>query len=637
MYEHEKVPPPKGISDVPRYLRELLGGFFSRFAYIVKLVWQTGHWILFLLTFVALFKGITPVLGAIISQGILNELQVIIKQGGAALNSFWTSNVFFLLIFFFVYRILQQVINNVSRAVNRIAGEKVVKQVRLQMMEKSKELDLASFDDHVFYEKMENASREAGVRPLNIISETFNVVSTVIEFISYLVILLSAPSLAPATLAVIALAIPSAVINFVYRKKNFKYLRNRAKERRQMNYFADLLVNKDIIKEVRLFDLGDMFIGRFIDVFNVYYKGLRRLILSESLWHIAIGVLSGLVNLMFYAIIAMQVFTGKIMIGDYSLYTGAVAAIATCVNTLVSSSGTIYEGTLFIDNLISFMKEEMTVMPSVNPPRKAERKSGHTIEFKNVSFSYPGTERRVVNDVSFTIHSGETVAIVGLNGAGKTTLIKLLMRLYDPTEGCILLDGHDIREYDLGELYGMFGTIFQDFGKYALNVEENIRLGNIHREADIEAVKDAAEQSAAGEYIDKLPDGYSTPLMRIFEQNGIELSIGQWQKLAIARAFYADSEILILDEPTASLDPIAEQEIFNQFDNLRSDKTTIFVSHRLSSATIASQIFVLEDGRLIEKGSHTELMAQGGKYYKLFSTQARRYLAEKEDLAEAEL
>lgn len=630
-YMHKKVTLPKNLMDVPRYLSELLGGFFVRFAYIVKLVWQTGHWILFMLTFVALFKGVTPVIGALISQGILNELQTVIGQGFMAESSFWSSTVFHLLIFLFVYRVLLEIINNVSRALNRIAGEKVVKQVKLQMMEKSKQLDLASFDDAAFYERMENASREAGNRPLTILSETFGAVSTVIEFVSYLVILLTAPGLSIATLIIIMVSIPSAIINFIYRKKNFQYMRNRSKERRQMNYYSGLLVDKDLIKEVRMFDLGDTFIGRFLDAFAAYYKGLRRLIFEESAWHIAISIVSGVTNLVFYILIARQVFIGQIMIGDYALYTGAIASIATCIGTLITSSGTIYEGTLFIDNLIAFMKEEQTVVPRIASAPAVAHNAGHTIEFVNVSFRYPGTHRDVLQRINLTIKPGETLAIVGLNGAGKTTLIKLLMRLYDPTEGTILLDGQDIRNYDLKSLYRTFGIIFQDFGKYAVTVEENIRLGDIHKEAGMENVQYAASQSAAHEYIEKLPQGYDTPLMRIFEQNGMELSIGQWQKLAIARAFYADSEILILDEPTASLDPIAEQEIFNQFDRLRSDKTTIFVSHRLSSATIADQIIVIENGCLIEKGNHHALMEQQGKYYELFSTQAKRYAPQEED------
>lgn len=626
-YTYERVAPPAHISDVPRYVQELLGGFFGRFAYIVKLVWNTGKWILFLLTFVAVFKGVTPVIGALISQNVLNALHTVIEQGGLPASQFWNSQVFYLLIFLFVYRILLQIVTNISNALNRIAGEKVVRQVKLQIMEKSKELDIASFDHPGFYEKMENANREAGNRPLSVLSETFGVVSTVIEFVSYLVILLSAPGLAWATLVILGISVPSAIINFIYRRKNFQYMRFRSKERRQMSYYSDLLVNKDLVKEVRMFDLADTFIGRYLEVFGQYYKGLRSLIVSENAWHILIGILSGLTNLYFYILIAQQVFTGQILIGDYTLYTGAIASIAACVSTLISTSATIYEGTLFVDNLISFMQEKQTLIPRMAPAATVQRGCGHTIEFVNVSFRYPGAREDVLHHINLKINPGETMVLVGLNGAGKTTLIKLLTRLYDPTDGQILLDGRDLRDYDVQSLYRIFGIIFQDFGKYAFSVEENIRFGDIHKEVDIEAVQYAAEQSTAYDYIQNLPDGYNTPLMRMFEQNGTELSIGQWQKLAIARAFYADSDIMILDEPTASLDPMAEQEIFNQFDRLRADKTTIFVSHRLSSATIADQILVLEHGQVVENGSHTELMERRGKYYELFSTQAKRYVS----------
>lgn len=261
---------------------------------------------------------------------------------------------------------------------------------------------------------------------------------------------------------------------------------------------------------------------------------------------------------------------------------------------------------------------------------------GHRIELRNVSFRYPGTERFVIKNFSATLEPGDTVVLVGLNGAGKTTLIKLITRLYDPTEGQILLDGHDIREYDLKELYSLYGIIFQDFGKYAMSVKDNISLSLIDKEPDQKDIEAAAEKSSATQFIDRLPDKYDTPLMRIFEKNGIELSIGQWQKLSIARAFYSDSDILILDEPTASLDAIAEQEIYNQFDDLRKDKTTIFVSHRLSSATVADKIFVIDGGVLTEQGSHAELMQKHGTYYELFTTQAKRYMEKPDGEAEGE-
>lgn len=336
-------------------------------------------------------------------------------------------------------------------------------------------------------------------------------------------------------------------------------------------------------------------------------------------------ILTSATSILLYAVFAHGVFTHQYAIGDFSLYTGAIGAISGGFMTLIGTTSSVYEGTLFIDNLIEFMKEQPTIIPTIDPPRPIIHASGHIITFKDVSFCYPGTKRYVLRHVSFEINAGETVVLVGLNGAGKTTLLKLMTRLYDPTEGQVLLDGQDIREYATEDLYAIYGMIFQDFGRYSVTARENITFGNVNIAEDLTLMKTAAIQSDADTFIRRLPKGYETPLMRMFEAEGIEPSIGQWQKLAIARAFYRDAEILILDEPTASLDALAEQEIFNRFDELRKDKTTIFVSHRLSSATIADQIFVLSDGAIVEKGTHAELMSLEGVYHQLFTTQAERF------------
>ena len=628
--------PLQGIKDLPRYLREVIGGFFSRLGYIFSMVWKTGHWILFAMILVSLLTGILPIVGSLLSREILNELQGIVTaraaaqlSGGSYAAVFWGSMVMFLLIFYFVYKILNQVVTRLNTAVTRIAGEKVVRHVRVQIMEKAKELDLASFDRPEFYEKLENANREAGMRPISVISSTFDAISKIISIVSYIVILAVAPGMWWMAPLMILISVPTAIVNFAYKHKTFLYIRRRSKDRRQMTYYSDLMVNKDMAKEIRMFGLADSFTERYNSVFERYYVGLRRLIVRESVWQIALTVISSIVSCIFFAIIAMKVFTGEILIGDYSLYTGALTSIVTTVSALINVSAAVYEGTLFIDNLITFMKEEPTVVPSIDPPAPIASGVPHTIEFCDVCFAYPGTTRYVLDHVSLTIRPGETAVLVGLNGAGKTTFLKLLTRLYDPTEGKILLDGRDLREYEPTELYRIFGIIFQDFGKYAVSVSDNVRFGDIYREGSAEEIAEAARKSDAEDFISHLPNGYDTPLMRYFEPDGIELSIGQWQKLAIARAFYSASDILILDEPTASLDPMAEQEIFRQFDELRKDKTTIFVSHRLSSATVASKIIVLEYGKLVEEGTHRELMAKGGKYYELFTTQAKRYLEEK--------
>ena len=637
--EEKRVPPPKSLRDVPRYIRELVGGFFSRLAYIFTMVWQTGKWILISLVLISLLEGILPIITSLLSKDILNELQnvisarVLAEAGGAAATvTLWGSMVMFLLIFFFIFRILSQIITRLNSAITRIAGEKVVRYVKVQIMEKAKETDLSSFDMPEFYESLENANREAGNKPIMVLSNTLKTISTLITLISYIVILATAPGMWWTAIVMLIVSIPSAIINFSYRRKNFLYMRHRSKDRRQMNYYSELMVNKDMVKEIRMFDLSDEFIGRYEDVFAKYYRGIRRLIVRENVWHLITSLVSAVVNCVFFAIIAAKVFSGELQIGDYSLYTGALTSIATNVATLIAISSSVYEGTLFIDNLISFMKEKPSIVPSIPEPATVERGVPHTIEFRHVSFAYPGSDKRVLDDVSFTIRPGETLVLVGLNGAGKTTLLKLLTRLYDPTEGVILLDGRDIREYDVQSLYKIFGIIFQDFGKYAVSISENISFGNISAPADPNKIKLSAQQANASDYIEKLPRGYDTPLMKYFEVTGTELSIGQWQKLSIARAFYSDSDIIILDEPTASLDALAEQEIFNQFDALRKDKTTIFVSHRLSSATIASKIVVLEHGKVIEEGDHKELMAAGGRYAELFSVQAKRYIETSEDI-----
>ncbi len=631
--DKNRTPRPKSFSDIPRFLKEIFKGFFSRLFYIFELVWKTGKWILISLILIALMEGLLPIATSLISKEILNELQSVISarvlsesSGVATQTVFWGSMAMFLLIFFFIFRILSSLISRLNSAITRVAGEKVVRYVRVQIMEKAKAVDLASFDMPDFYESLENANREAGNKPIHVLSSTLHSISLIISLVSYIIILATAPGMWWTAIVMLVVSVPSAIINFTYRKKNFMYMRRKSIDRRQMNYYSELMVNKDMVKEIRMFGLADEFIGRYDSVFSKYYSGIRKLIIKENFWHITTTLISSVINCVFFAAIAILVFEGRIQIGDYQLYTNSLTSIATTVASLISISATVYEGTLFIDNLISFMNEKPTVVPSVEKPIIPEYGAPHTIEFKNVSFSYPGTSRKVIDGVSFKIEQGETLVLVGLNGAGKTTLLKLLTRLYDPTDGEILLDGRNIKEYDVNALYKLFGIIFQDFGKYAVTVSENIAFGDISDTADNARIRNAARQANAEDYIMSLPNAYDTSLMKYFDQNGIELSIGQWQKLSIARAFYSDSDIIILDEPTASLDAIAEQEIFNQFDHLRKGKTTIFVSHRLSSATIASKIIVLEDGKLIEEGNHKELMALGGKYHKLFSVQAQRYM-----------
>ena len=622
-----RVPPPKNIKEVPGYLKTVISSFFKRMGYIVKLVWEASPAILFVMSFMALFDGIMPVVGTYITGQLINKLS---SAYTGQVTGFYI--ITWLLVAQFAYLLINSVVRRVDGIVVRIAGELVSNHIKVKIMEKAKEIDLKSFDSPDFYAKMENANREAGNRPIQVLNATFSVISTVISLLSY-VFLIAVIGILPALL-VIAVAIPSTIINFVYRKKNHDYVFRRSKDRRQMQYYAEVLVNKDLVKEVRMLGLADDFTNRYKAVFKKYFSGLKKLMLAEMWWGMGATLLTTVVNCVLFVSIARGVFNAEYPVGDYSMYTGALNAISGGIATLISTSASIYEGTIFINNLIAFMEEKKTIVPSTDKPLEVKRGVGHTIRFEHVSFRYPGVDRDIIKDINLTINPGDTVVMVGLNGAGKTTLIKLLTRLYDPTEGRILLDGHDLREYDVQKLYAIFGIVFQDYGKYAVSVRDNIAFGEVNKPIDDSKIVTAAKNSNAADFIDKLDAGYDTPLMRYFEENGIELSGGQWQKLAIARAFYSESDILILDEPTASLDPMAEQEIFNQFDALRGDKTSIFVSHRLSSATTADKIIVLKDGMLIEEGTHAELMRAQGEYYTLFSTQAKRYITPVDDYEE---
>ena len=625
MFEYNKVEPPKSFGDLPRYLGAVIGGFFKRYTYIFRLVWESGPWITFVLFFVALCNGFIPVISAYISRGILNEFQNIIVGGriDTSLDGFLASPIIFLFIFFFICKIFSRLIGDLNNAVTRLSGELVVKHVKCKIMEKAKGLDLSAFDLPAFYEKLENANREAGMRPIQILSHTFAVISSLLVLLFYIGILSAQfPVIA---IIMVLVSLPTTIVNFVFRRKNFNYIRRRSVDRRKMNYYSDLMVNKDMVKEIKMLGLSNTFIGAYKSIFTKYFGGLKKLIWTENAITLVTSIIASGASCLFYIVIGFGVFTGEYQIGDYSFYTEALTSISSSLSSLIAYSAVIYEGTLFVDNLMSFLSEKPQIV-SPKEPVRVRYGQPHTIEFKNVSFAYPGSDRKVLDGVSVKLDPGETAVLVGLNGAGKTTFIKLLTRLYDPTEGEIFLDGHDLREYDTQELYKLFGIIFQDFGKYAVSVAENISYGNVDAESDPERIKAAARRSNIDEYIEKLPQGYDTKLMKYFDHDATELSIGQWQKLAVARAFYSDADILILDEPTASLDAIAEQEIFNQFDQLRHDKTSLFVSHRLSSATIASKIIVLECGKVVEEGTHKELMEQKGKYHELFTTQAERYI-----------
>ena len=613
---NDGIAKPEKLSELPSYVYKKMKGFFARLFYIFSLVWQSAPLVLVAMVVLCILDGTLPVFGAYVSRALLNEIADLIADHNLGLISpdayEALSPLIFLFVLNLVYLLMKKIMTKISTMVTGVAGELVVNHIKLLLIGKAKTLDTRSFDNPEFYERLENANREANMRPIGILNATFSLISAVISAISFVIVLSGLNPYAP--FVIIVAALPGALVSLVYRNMNFRYIRFHSKERRQMQYYSSLMVDKDRVQEIKILGLGDTFTAKYKAAFAKYYQGLKRLILKEGFTQILVSVITTVINSLLFVYIAYSVIYGGGKIGDYSLYSGALTSITTYVATLLTSTVTIYEGTLFIDNMMEFMKERREIVPSVDKPLIPERGIDHKIEFKDVSFKYPGMDKYVLKNVNLTFEASDSVVLVGLNGAGKSTLIKLLTRLYDPTEGAIYLDGHDLKEYDVEALYDIFGIIFQDFGRYADTVSENIRFGDVDRESDADGIVTAAKRSGADAYISALPSAYETPLTRMFEDSGRELSVGQWQKLSVARAFYKDSEILILDEPTAALDPLAEQEVFNQFSKLSKGKIAVFVSHKLSSAVTASKIVVIDGGTVAEVGNHEQLMALGGRY-----------------------
>jgi ATP-binding cassette subfamily B protein len=498
--------------------------------------------------------------------------------------------------------------------------------VNERILEKALELELRHFEDAGVYDKMQNARREASARPLSLVVQAFSIAQNAITLgaLSALLVRLSPWSV----LVVVASSVPAFLAEARLAAASFRLNSWRAPEGRRLNYLEWILTRDSHVKEVKLFGLGPLVLGRYRTLFTKFYDEDRRLAVRRMVN----GVLFGLVSLAafyaMYAVVASRAARAEISLGDLTLYLAVFRQGQAAVQAILTAMGGMYEDALYMTNLFAYLAiptggEKARRHPAIVPPRGRPSR----IELRDVSFRYPGREGWALREVSLVLEPGEKLGLVGENGAGKSTLVKLLLRLYDPTEGAILYGGVDLRDMDVADMRTRIGAVFQDFVRYQFTAGENIGLGSPDHVNDRPRIEEAARRGGAAAVVETLPQRYDTVLGGWFEA-GQELSAGQWQKLAVARAFMREgAEVLVLDEPTAAIDAEGEHELFERFRALAADRTAIVISHRFSTIrTMADRIVVLKGGRVEELGNHRTLLEKNGRYAHLFRMQAQGYL-----------
>ncbi|HEX6133049.1 MAG TPA: ABC transporter ATP-binding protein [Longimicrobiales bacterium] len=581
----------------------------------LALVMQSGRGWLAAQIALMLLQSVIPLLALFLLKEIVDTVAAGLTAGGAP------TRLGLLVVLAGGVAILGAALRTLSSLVTEAQALRLSDHVQEILYRKSLEVDLEFYENTEYHDALLRAQAEAPVRPARVVNALAQIGQAGLSLVAVTGLLLSFHWLL--TVALLAAAIPGLFVKTRFSTRLYAWTRRRTQAERMTRYFTTILTSLDYAKEIRVFGLGDEFRRRHRELRGQVMRERLQLSTRHRLQELLAQSLT--VGAVFTAMlfIAQRALAGAISVGDVVMYFGAFQRAQDFFREMLNGLANLYENNLFLTDFVRFLGLEPTV---VDPPQPRPFPSRVTrgIEFDDVTFRYPGTDRDVLRNVSFTIDPGEHVALVGENGSGKTTLVKLLCRLYDPSAGAVRINGVDLRELRVDELRDQFAIVFQDYAKYYLTARENIWLGNVHLPEDSEAIMEAARRTGADEVIRALPHGYDTTLSRQFGK-GVELSIGQWQKLALARAFLRHTPFIVLDEPSAALDPRAEAAVFDRFHELAQGRTTIFISHRLSTVRRSDRILVMVDGQIAEAGAHEELVERAGVYASLFETQAKHY------------
>src|SRR5438067_2041467 len=524
----------------------------------------------------------------------------------------------------FVLFVISALLNTLRNIFQQLLQNSVSMRIQLMVMEKAASLDLPFYEDPASYDLLRRAQNDSINRPVLMIATAFGLLQTLLTLGTMIALLFGVSWI----LAVVVLIspIPAFIADTRYGWRGYNIARWGSRLLRRMQYMVSLVTTDSFAKEVKLFGLGQYFIERYRLIANAFYDSQKSQLVRRYMTGFVLGNLSTIVTSITYLYIALQAIAGRMSLGSLTAYTQAAVQVQNSIQSVLSGFSGMYEHNLYLNNLVELMARQPS-MPVAAEPKPVPQPLRGEIRFEHVSFAYPGAEKNALTDLTFTVTAGETLAIVGRNGAGKTTLFKLICRLYDPTEGRILVDGVDIRDYDPAELRAQIGGMFQDYVTYQATAAENIGLGSLQAITDRKAIVNAGRRAGADELISTLPDGYDTALGKWFDA-GVNLSGGEWQKVALARAFMRDARILLLDEPTSALDAQAEYDLFERLKSLTRGRTAVYISHRFSTVRRADRILFLEHGRLVEQGTHQQLMRLDGRYARLFRLQAAAYTGE---------